>query len=382
MKKAISLFCVLVICMALLCGCTQTGSVAPQKPEKNPEAWLLQQSRDMIQIMTKANPMLTTPMSEEENDAFDTMKEGLFDHPSAELYLYPNYVPLLDSLQEADFMVDSTIGSELIAEKDPMYLPNLLFSANNSHLAVAVYTATQIGGFLDVPTFLRGNAALLLWHGTNSTAVIVFADRGVGLQYSGGLLGEWSEYADLDYLDKLPREGMQSYDADALEGMLKLEASVPHAVSVSSAKSAEEFYLSSVNDLLAYMTERQNVITKAYFSGEEDLQAAARITGEPERITLYEGVDDRGVSQMIVSEFGIEAARTFNVPYTLYAETCPLAAKNAVAFLEFSDGKRAIAQLYQGEICSTLILRPLPEEAAEMLEERLSGMASNTIELH
>ena len=26
MKKAISLFCVLVICMALLCGCTPTGS--------------------------------------------------------------------------------------------------------------------------------------------------------------------------------------------------------------------------------------------------------------------------------------------------------------------------------------------------------------------
>ncbi len=86
--------------MALLCGCTQTGAVAPQEPEKNPEALLLQQARDMIQSMTKANPMLTIPMSEEEKDAFDTMKEGLFDHPSAELYLYPNYVPLLDSLQE------------------------------------------------------------------------------------------------------------------------------------------------------------------------------------------------------------------------------------------------------------------------------------------
>lgn len=85
---------------------------------------------------------------------------------------------------------------------------------------------------------------------------------------------------------------------------------------------------------------------------------------------------------MIVNQFRIEAIRTFNVPYTLYTETCPLAAKNAVAFLEFPDGKRAIAQIYQGEICSTLILRPLPEEAAEMLEERLSGMASNTIELH
>lgn len=381
MKKAISLFCVLVICIALLCGCKQTGSVAPQEPEKNPEAWLLQQSRDMIQSMTKANPMLTIPMSEEEKDAFDTMKKGLFDHPSAELYLYPNYVPLLDSLQEADFMVDSTIGSELIAERDPMYLPNLLFSVN-SHLAVAVYTATQISGYWDVPTFLRGNAALLLWHGTNSTAVIVFADRGVGLQYNGCLLMKWSEYADIEALDKLPREGMQSYDADALEGMLKLEASVPHAVSVSSAKSAEEFYLSSVNDLLAYMTERQNVISKVYLSGDEDLQAAVRITGEPDRITLYEGVDDRGISQMIVSEFGIEATRTFNVPYTLYTETCPLAAKNAVAFLEFPDGKRAIAQLYQGEICSTLMLRPLPEEAAEILEERLSGMATNTIELH
>ena len=212
--------------------------------------------------------------------------------------------------------------------------------------------------------------------------MIVFADRGVGLVYNGCLLMKWSEYADIEALDKLPREGMQSYDADALEGMLKLEASVPHAVSVSSAKSAEEFYLSSVNDLLAYMTERQNVISKVYLSGDEDLQAAARITGEPERITLYEGVDDRGISQMIVSEFGIEATRTFNVPYTLYTETCPLAAKNAVAFLEFPDGKRAIAQLYQGEICSTLILHPLPEEAAEMLEERLSGMATNTIELH
>lgn len=381
MKKAISLFCVLVICMALLCGCTQTGSVAPQKPEKNPEAWLLQQSRDMIQNMTKANPMLTIPISDEEKDAFDTMKEGLFDHPTAELYLYPNYSPFLDSIREED-IEELSNNYELIFATDPTYLPGVLTSIKNNYSAVAAYTSTQIGGFLDVPTFLRGNAALLLWHGTNSTAVIVFADRGVGLVYNGCLLMKWSEYADIEELDKLPREGMQSYDADALEGMLKLEASVPHAVSVSSAKSAEEFYLSSVNDLLAYMTERQNVITKAYFSGEEDLQAAARITGEPERITLYEGVDDRGISQMIVSKFGIEAARTFNVPYTLYTETCPLAAKNAVAFLEFSDGKRAIAQLYQGEICSTLILRPLPEEAAESLEQRLSGMASNTIELH
>ena len=381
MKKAISLFCVLVICIALLCGCKQTGSVAPQEPEKNPEAWLLQQARDLIETMTTQNAGYMMRMSDEDREFFEAMKEGLFDHPTAELYLYPNYSPFLDSIREED-IEELSNHYEMIFATDPTYLPGVLTSIKNSYSAVAAYTSTQIGGFLDVPTFLRGNAALLLWHGTNSTAVIVFADCGVGLQYSGGLLGEWSEYADLDYLDKLPREGMQSYDADALEGMLKLEASVPHAVSVSSAKSAEEFYLSSVNDLLAYMTERQNVITKAYFSGEEDLQAAARITGEPERITLYEGVDDRGISQMILSEFGIEATRTFNVPYTLYTETCPLAAKNAVAFLEFPDGKRAIAQLYQGEICSTLILHPLPEEAAEMLEERLSGMATNTIELH
>ena len=381
MKIAISLFCVLVICIALLCGCKQTGSVAPQEPEKNPEAWLLQQAHDLIETMTTQNVGYMMQMSDEDREFFEAMKEGLFDHPTAELYLYPNYSPFLDSIREED-IEELSNHYELIFATDPTYLPGVLTSIKNSYSAVVAYTSTQIGGFLDVPTFLRGNAALLLWHGTNSTAVIVFADRGVGLQYSGGLLGEWSEYADLDYLDKLPREGMQSYDADALEGMLKLEASVPHAVSVSSAKSAEEFYLSSVNDLLAYMTERQNVISKAYLSGDEDLQAAVRITGEPDRITLYEGVDDRGISQMIVSEFGIEAARTFNVPYTLYTETCPLAAKNAVAFLEFSDGKRAIAQLYQGEICSTLILHPLPEEAAEILEERLSGMASNTIELH
>ena len=381
MKKAISLFCVLVICIALLCGCKQTGSVAPQEPEKNPEAWLLQQARDLIETMTTQNVGYMMQMSDEDREFFEAMKEGLFDHPTAELYLYPNYSPFLDSIREED-IEELSNHYEMIFATDPTYLPGVLTSIKNSYSAVAAYTSTQIGGFLDVPTFLRGNAALLLWHGTNSTAVIVFADRGVGLVYNGCLLMKWSEYADIEALDKLPREGMQSYDADALEGMLKLEASVPHAVSVSSAKSAEEFYLSSVNDLLAYMTERQNVITKAYFSGEEDLQAAARITGEPERITLYEGVDDRGVSQMIVSEFGIEAARTFNVPYTLYAETCPLAAKNAVAFLEFSDGKRAIAQLYQGEICSTLMLHPLPEEAAEILEERLSGMATNTIELH
>ncbi len=381
MKKAISLFCVLVICIALLCGCKQTGSVAPQEPEKNPEAWLLQQARDLIETMTTQNVGYMMQMSDEDREFFEAMKEGLFDHPTAELYLYPNHSPFLDSIREDD-IEELSNHYELIFATDPTYLPFVLTSIKNSYSAVVAYTSTQIGGFLDVPTFLRGNAALLLWHGTNSTAVIVFADRGVGLQYNGCLLMKWSEYADIEALDKLPREGMQSYDADALEGMLKLEASVPHAVSVSSAKSAEEFYLSSVNDLLAYVTERQNVITKAYFPGEEDLQAAARITGEPERITLYEGVDDRGISQMIVSEFGIEATRTFNVPYTLYTETCPLAAKNAVAFLEFPDGKRAIAQLYQGEICSTLILHPLPEEAAEMLEERLSGMATNTIELH
>ena len=381
MKKAISLFCVLVICIALLCGCKQTGSVAPQEPEKNPEAWLLQQARDLIETMTTQNVGYMMQMSDEDREFFEAMKEGLFDHPTAELYLYPNYSPFLDSIREED-IEELSNHYEMIFATDPTYLPGVLTSIKNSYSAVAAYTSTQIGGFLDVPTFLRGNAALLLWHGTNSTAVIVFADRGVGLVYNGCLLMKWSEYADIEALDKLPREGMQSYDADALEGMLKLEASVPHAVSVSSAKSAEEFYLSSVNDLLAYVTERQNVITKAYFPGEEDLQAAARITGEPERITLYEGVDDRGISQMIVSEFGIEATRTFNVPYTLYTETCPLAAKNAVAFLEFPDGKRAIAQLYQGEICSTLILHPLPEEAAEMLEERLSGMATNTIELH
>ena len=381
MKKAISLFCVLVICIALLCGCKQTGSVAPQEPEKNPEAWLLQQARDLIETMTTQNVGYMMQMSDEDREFFEAMKEGLFDHPTAELYLYPNYSPFLDSIREED-IEELSNHYEMIFATDPTYLPGVLTSIKNSYSAVAAYTSTQIGGFLDVPTFLRGNAALLLWHGTNSTAVIVFADRGVGLQYNGCLLMKWSEYADIEALDKLPREGMQSYDADALEGMLKLEASVPHAVSVSSAKSAEEFYLSSVNDLLAYMTERQNVITKAYFPREEDLQAAARITGEPERITLYEGVDDRGISEMIVSEFGIEATRTFNVPYTLYTETCPLAAKNAVAFLEFPDGKRAIAQLYQGEICSTLILHPLPEEAAEILEERLSGMATNTIELH
>ncbi len=381
MKKAISLFCVLVICIALLCGCKQTGSVAPQEPEKNPEAWLLQQARDLIETMTTQNVGYMMQMSDEDREFFEAMKEGLFDHPTAELYLYPNYSPFLDSIREED-IEELSNHYEMIFATDPTYLPGVLTSIKNSYSAVAAYTSTQIGGFLDVPTFLRGNAALLLWHGTNSTAVIVFADRGVGLVYNGCLLMKWSEYADIEALDKLPREGMQSYDADALEGMLKLEASVPHAVSVSSAKSAEEFYLSSVNDLLAYVTERQNVITKAYFPGEEDLQAAARITGEPERITLYEGVDDRGISQMIVSEFGIEATRTFNVPYTLYTETCPLAAKNAVAFLEFPDGKRAIAQIYQGEICSTLILHPLPEEAAEMLEERLSGMATNTIELH
>ena len=381
MKKAISLFCVLVICIALLCGCKQTGSVAPQEPEKNPEAWLLQQARDLIETMTTQNVGYMMQMSDEDREFFEAMKEGLFDHPTAELYLYPNYSPFLDSIREED-IEELSNHYEMIFATDPTYLPGVLTSIKNSYSAVAAYTSTQIGGFLDVPTFLRGNAALLLWHGTNSTAVIVFADRGVGLVYNGCLLMKWSEYADIEALDKLPREGMQSYDADALEGMLKLEASVPHAVSVSSAKSAEEFYLSSVNDLLAYMTERQNVISKVYLSGDEDLQAAARITGEPERITLYEGVDDRGISQMIVSEFGIEATRTFNVPYTLYTETCPLAAKNAVAFLEFPDGKRAIAQLYQGEICSTLILHPLPEEAAEILEERLSGMATNTIELH
>ena len=381
MKKAISLFCVLVICIALLCGCKQTGSVAPQEPEKNPEAWLLQQARDLIETMTTQNVGYMMQMSDEDREFFEAMKEGLFDHPTAELYLYPNYSPFLDSIREED-IEELSNHYEMIFATDPTYLPGVLTSIKNSYSAVAAYTSTQIGGFLDVPTFLRGNAALLLWHGTNSTAVIVFADRGVGLVYNGCLLMKWSEYADIEALDKLPREGMQSYDADALEGMLKLEASVPHAVSVSSAKSAEEFYLSSVNDLLAYMTERQNVISKVYLSGDEDLQAAVRITGEPDRITLYEGVDDRGISQMIVSEFGIEATRTFNVPYTLYTETCPLAAKNAVAFLEFPDGKRAIAQLYQGEICSTLILRPLPEEAAEILEERLSGMASNTIELH
>ena len=381
MKKAISLFCVLVICIALLCGCKQTGSVAPQEPEKNPEAWLLQQARDLIETMTTQNVGYMMQMSDEDREFFEAMKEGLFDHPTAELYLYPNYSPFLDSIREED-IEELSNHYEMIFATDPTYLPGVLTSIKNSYSAVAAYTSTQIGGFLDVPTFLRGNAALLLWHGTNSTAVIAFADRGVGLQYNGCLLMKWSEYADIEALDKLPREGMQSYDADALEGMLKLEASVPHAVSVSSAKSAEEFYLSSVNDLLAYMTERQNVISKVYLSGDEDLQAAVRITGEPDRITLYEGVDDRGISQMIVSEFGIEATRTFNVPYTLYTETCPLAAKNAVAFLEFPDGKRAIAQLYQGEICSTLILHPLPEEAAEMLEERLSGMATNTIELH
>ena len=381
MKKAISLFCVLVICIALLCGCKQTGSVAPQEPEKNPEAWLLQQARDLIETMTTQNAGYMMQMSDEDREFFEAMKEGLFDHPTAELYLYPNYSPFLDSIREED-IEELSNHYEMIFATDPTYLPGVLLSIKNSYSAVAAYTSTQIGGFLDVPTFLRGNAALLLWHGTNSTAVIVFADRGVGLVYNGCLLMKWSEYADIEALDKLPREGMQSYDADALEGMLKLEASVPHAVSVSSAKSAEEFYLSSVNDLLAYMTERQNVISKVYLSGDEDLQAAVRITGEPDRITLYEGVDDRGISQMIVSEFGIEATRTFNVPYTLYTETCPLAAKNAVAFLEFPDGKRAIAQLYQGEICSTLILHPLPEEAAEILEERLSGMATNTIELH
>lgn len=381
MKKAISLFCVLVICIALLCGCKQTGSVAPQEPEKNPEAWLLQQARDLIETMTTQNVGYMMQMSDEDREFFEAMKEGLFDHPTAELYLYPNYSPFLDSIREED-IEELSNHYEMIFATDPTYLPGVLTSIKNSYSAVAAYTSTQIGGFLDVPTFLRGNAALLLWHGTNSTAVIVFADRGVGLVYNGCLLMKWSEYADIEALDKLPREGMQSYDADALEGMLKLEASVPHAVSVSSAKSAEEFYLSSVNDLLAYMTERQNVISKVYLSGDEDLQAAVRITGEPDRITLYEGVDDRGISQMIVSEFGIEATRTFNVPYTLYTETCPLAAKNAVAFLEFPDGKRAIAQLYQGEICSTLILHSLPEEAAEILEERLSGMATNTIELH
>lgn len=381
MKKAISLFCVLVICIALLCGCKQTGSVAPQEPEKNPEAWLLQQARDLIETMTTQNVGYMMQMSDEDREFFEAMKEGLFDHPTAELYLYPNYSPFLDSIREED-IEELSNHYEMIFATDPTYLPGVLTSIKNSYSAVAAYTSTQIGGFLDVPTFLRGNAALLLWHGTNSTAVIVFADRGVGLVYNGCLLMKWSEYADIEALDKLPREGMQSYDADALEGMLKLEASVPHAVSVSSAKSAEEFYLSSVNDLLAYMTECQNVISKVYLSGDEDLQAAVRITGEPDRITLYEGVDDRGISQMIVSEFGIEATRTFNVPYTLYTETCPLAAKNAVAFLEFPDGKRAIAQLYQGEICSTLILHPLPEEAAEILEERLSGMATNTIELH
>ena len=381
MKKAISLFCVLVICIALLCGCKQTGSVAPQEPEKNPEAWLLQQARDLIETMTTQNVGYMMQMSDEDREFFEAMKEGLFDHPTAELYLYPNYSPFLDSIREED-IEELSNHYEMIFATDHTYLPGVLTSIKNSYSAVAAYTSTQIGGFLDVPTFLRGNAALLLWHGTNSTAVIVFADRGVGLVYNGCLLMKWSEYADIEALDKLPREGMQSYDADALEGMLKLEASVPHAVSVSSAKSAEEFYLSSVNDLLAYMTERQNVISKVYLSGDEDLQAAVRITGEPDRITLYEGVDDRGISQMIVSEFGIEATRTFNVPYTLYTETCPLAAKNAVAFLEFPDGKRAIAQLYQGEICSTLILHPLPEEAAEILEERLSGMATNTIELH
>ncbi len=382
MKKAISLFCVLIICMALLYGCTQTGAVAPQEPEKNPEAWLLQQARDLIETMTTQNAGYMMQMSDEERELFESMKEGLFDHPTAELYLYPNYSPLLDTIQEEDLAEFTSNGYETVIEKEPMYLTNLLPAMSNNYVSVSASFSTHISGFLDVPTFLRGNAALLLWHGTNSTAVIVFADRGVGLQYNGCLLMKWSEYADIEALDKLPREGMQSYDADALEGMLKLEASVPHAVSVSSAKSAEEFYLSSVNDLLAYVTERQNVITKAYFPGNEDLQAAARITGEPERITLYEGVDDRGVSDMIVNQFRIEAIRTFNVPYTLYTETCPLAAKNAVAFLEFPDGKRAIAQIYQGEICSTLILRPLPEEAAEMLEERLSGMATNTIELH
>ena len=381
MKKAISLFCVLVICIALLCGCKQTGSVAPQEPEKNPEAWLLQQARDLIETMTTQNVGYMMQMSDEDREFFEAMKEGLFDHPTAELYLYPNYSPFLDSIREED-IEELSNHYEMIFATDPTYLPGVLTSIKNSYSAVAAYTSTQIGGFLDVPTFLRGNAALLLWHGTNSTAVIAFSDCGVGLQYSGGLLGEWSEYADLDYLDKLPKEGMRSYDADALEGMLKQEASVPHVVSVSPAISAEEYYQSNLDALLDYVLDRQNVITRAYWSDESDLRAEVMISGKPDRVTLYEGVNDQGLSNMIVSQEGVDAIRIFSISYLRHIEVCPLAATNAVAFLHFPDGKQGFVQLNQSEICATLIYHPLPEEVAETLEERLSGMASNTIELH
>jgi outer membrane biogenesis lipoprotein LolB len=79
MKKAISLFCVLGICMALLCGCTQTGAVAPQKPEKNPEAWLLQQARDLIETMTTQNAGYMMRMADEDREFFEARKECLFD---------------------------------------------------------------------------------------------------------------------------------------------------------------------------------------------------------------------------------------------------------------------------------------------------------------
>lgn len=384
MRRMLALFCLLSICIALFCGCTQVGTVAPQEPEKNPEAWLLQQSRGLVEKMTTLNSGFLLQISEEEREAFESMKEGLFDHPTAELYLYHNYTPFLDSLRDEDMENFSWNSYEYdkSVETDPMLLPNLLLSMSSDHLSVVASFSTTISGFLDVPSFLRGNAALLLWHGSNSTAVITFADRGVSLEYQGCLLQKWSEYSDIKALDKLPKEGMRSYDAEALDGLLKQEASVPHVVSVSPAKSAEEYYQSCVDQLLYYVTDRQNVFTKAYLSGDEDLQAAVRITGEPVRITLYEDVDDRGVSNMILSSYGSDAIRTFNVTYSRCVETCPIAAKNAVAFLEYPDGRSAIMQLFQNDYCTVLAFHPLPAEAAGELEQRLSGMAANTAELH
>ena len=382
MKRMIALFCLLSICTALLCGCTQTGAVAPQEPEKNPEAWLLQQARDLVETMTKQNLSYKMHLSDAEQEAFESMKDGLFDHPTAELYLYPNYTSILDSLREEDLTGFSSNGYETVIEKDPMYLTNLLPALRDDHFLLVTSLSTQISGFLDVPTFLRGNAAILIWNGTNSSAAIAFADCGVSLQYKVCLIGKWSEYANIEAIDKLPKEGMRSYDADTLEDMLKQEVSVPHVVSVSPAKSAEEYYQSCVDQLLDYVMDRQNVITKAYLPGDEDLQAAVRVTGEPVRITLYEDVDDRDVSNRILAMYGSDAIRTFNVSYFRYVETCPIAAKNAVAFLEYPDGKRAIMQLYQNDYCATLAFHPLPADAAEELEQQLSRMAGNTIELH
>lgn len=383
MKRFCLLLCILTMLATLFVGCSQTESVPKSDVEREPEAWLLQQAYKIVQ--RQASSLSTTTMftgNEEISQLAKRWQEGVRILSSVDLYIFPSYQPYVELVSAAstDAGADGIALGKAVFTRDPIAVASMLPGLTNISRAVAASSATSEDGFLDLPSILAGKSALLVWHGNGATAVIGFADEGVGLRYHACLLPDWNAIR-ADALSWLPTGGKRVWKAAALEQQLKLETNVPHTVSRSAAESAREYYQSCTDELLTYAAQHLQNYMNITLAGNQTLLTSVMTNVVPARITLYAGIDDLSFAYSTVSRISEKALSVYNLTLSRYVARCPHAADVSVAVVEFTDGKKAALELTQGEICTTLTYHPLTDESAAALEERFTSKATETIKL-